>query len=88
MPVLPDPDSSPAPPTGPAGRAAGHAPPDSYALPRRPVPPFPPIRAGRGGGRIRRWTVPRRGRRPVAAGLAMAAAALATATPHRQLPWR
>ncbi|MGP3686648.1 hypothetical protein ACTVZO_18400 [Streptomyces sp. IBSNAI002] len=43
--------------------------------PARPVPPFPPLRVGRGGDRLRRAL--RRRRRAVAAGLAVAAAALA-----------
>ncbi|MDF9813700.1 hypothetical protein [Streptomyces sp. SPB162] len=86
-PADPEPDSDPGPSPTAAAPAPAHALPDSYALPRRPVPSFPPIRAGRGRGRIRLWTAPHRGRRLVAAGLAMTAAVLATTVPHRQLPW-
>ncbi|MFD7627947.1 hypothetical protein ACFV7Q_18255 [Streptomyces sp. NPDC059851] len=45
--------------------------------PARAVPVFPPLRVGRGGGRLRRAL--RRRRRPAAAALAVAAAALAVA---------
>ncbi|WP_436319066.1 hypothetical protein [Streptomyces virginiae] len=43
--------------------------------PLRPVPPFPPLRVGRGSGRLRRAV--RRRRRAVSAALAVVAAALA-----------
>lgn len=43
--------------------------------PARPVPPFPPLRVGRGGDRLRRAV--RRRRRVVSAALAVVAAALA-----------
>ncbi|MEU9145923.1 hypothetical protein [Streptomyces sp. NPDC048349] len=47
----------------------------SACPPARPVPSFPPLRVGRGGDRLRRAL--RRRRRTVAAGLAVAAAAMA-----------
>ncbi|GAA3380462.1 hypothetical protein GCM10017750_38220 [Streptomyces racemochromogenes] len=47
----------------------------STCPPARPVPPFPPLRVGRGGGRLRRAV--RRRRRVASAGLAVVAAALA-----------
>ncbi|MFE9930732.1 hypothetical protein [Streptomyces sp. NPDC005533] len=47
----------------------------SVCPPARPVPPFPPLRVGRGGDRLRRAL--RRRRRVASAGLAVAAAALA-----------
>ncbi|OKK16766.1 hypothetical protein AMK16_23935 [Streptomyces sp. CB00455] len=47
----------------------------STCPPARPVPPFPPLRVGRDGDRLRRAL--RRRRRAIAAGLAVAAAALA-----------
>ncbi|WP_371616277.1 hypothetical protein [Streptomyces sp. NBC_00454] len=50
-------------------------PPSATCPPARSVPPFPPLRVGRGGDRLRRAV--RRRRRGAAAGLAVAAAALA-----------
>ncbi|MDX2394361.1 hypothetical protein [Streptomyces sp. NPDC017949] len=49
-------------------------PPASACPPARPVPLFPPLRVGRGGGRLRRAV--RRRRRAASAGLAVTAAAL------------
>ncbi|WUN80995.1 hypothetical protein OHA91_22220 [Streptomyces erythrochromogenes] len=47
----------------------------STCPPSRPVPPFPPLRVGRGSGRLRRAV--RRRRRAASAALAVVAAALA-----------
>ncbi|MER6196886.1 hypothetical protein ABT234_05835 [Streptomyces sp. NPDC001586] len=47
----------------------------SACPPARPVPPFPPLRVGRGGDRLRRAL--RRRRRAASAGLVVVAAALA-----------
>ncbi|MGW7451554.1 hypothetical protein [Streptomyces sp. NPDC054787] len=47
----------------------------SACPPARPVPPFPPLRVGRGGDRLRRTV--RRRRRAASAALAVVAAALA-----------
>lgn len=49
--------------------------PPSTCPPARPVPPFPPLRVGRGADRLRRAV--RRRRRAASAGLAVVAAALA-----------
>ncbi|MEU2830411.1 hypothetical protein ABZ667_17330 [Streptomyces lavendulae] len=51
------------------------SPSSSTCPPARAVPPFPPLRVGRAGGRLRRAV--RRRRRATAAGLAVVAAALA-----------
>lgn len=63
----PDPSRTPSP--------SPSRPPSATCPPARCVPPFPPLRAGRGGDRLRRAV--RRRRRGAAAGLAVAAAALA-----------
>lgn len=68
--------SAPSPAPSAAAPAVVAAPPCSSPYPpARPVPLFPPLRVGRGGDRLRGLL--RRRRRAVAAGLAVAAAALA-----------
>ncbi|MEU9303128.1 hypothetical protein [Streptomyces sp. NPDC048269] len=68
VPASPSPSSSTSSPVLPSACP-------SPCPPARPVPPFPPLRVGRGGDRLRRAL--RRRRRAVSAGLAVAAAALA-----------
>ncbi|MEW1634441.1 hypothetical protein AB0469_10235 [Streptomyces sp. NPDC093801] len=65
---------SPVPPASPDSPVP-HPSPSSVCRPARPVPPFPPLRVGRAGGRLRRAV--RRKRRVASAGLAVVAAALA-----------
>ncbi|MFE2284455.1 hypothetical protein ACFXDJ_09800 [Streptomyces sp. NPDC059443] len=59
--------------------------PSATCPPARSVPLFPPLRAGRGGDRLRRAV--RRRRRGAAAGLAVAAAALAVGGTEAQASW-
>ncbi|MGO4459623.1 hypothetical protein AB4039_20340 [Streptomyces sp. M-16] len=59
----------------PCSPSTSPVPSPSACPPSRPVPPFPPLRVGRAGGRLRRAV--RRRRRATAAGLAVVAAALA-----------
>ncbi|WP_328970029.1 hypothetical protein [Streptomyces sp. NBC_00239] len=65
----------------PAYRIPPHGSPATCPPPRG-VPPFAPLRVGRGGDRLRRAV--RRKRRMTAAGLAVAAAALAVSGPEAQ----
>ncbi|MEV6679896.1 hypothetical protein AB0N09_23990 [Streptomyces erythrochromogenes] len=62
-------------PTCSQASAPVSAPASSTCPPSRPVPPFPPLRVGRGPGRLRRAV--RRRRRAASAALAVVAAALA-----------